>query len=89
MRVYDWDEASYSYHTAGGSNNESSWDYDGCYPNYFNASGDSAPVATFVDGHVDLIKVEDAKQGLRRRRQQRLRRCTGRLQGPVAPWCRR
>ena len=57
-----WDEASYSYHTAGGSNNDSSWDYDGCYPNYFNASWRSAPVATFMDGHVDLIKVEDAEK---------------------------
>jgi prepilin-type N-terminal cleavage/methylation domain-containing protein len=59
-----WEDAitSPQYHTAAGSNNENSWSYAGCYPNYFNASWRSAPVACFVDGHVDLIKVEDAEK---------------------------
>jgi prepilin-type N-terminal cleavage/methylation domain-containing protein len=57
-----WADSEYPYHASAGSNEESSWDYAGCYPNYFNASWRSAPVACFVDGHVDLIKVEDAEK---------------------------
>ena len=59
-----WEDAAISpqYHVTAGSNNESTWSYEGCYPNYFNASWRSAPVACFVDGHVDLIKVEDAEK---------------------------
>jgi prepilin-type N-terminal cleavage/methylation domain-containing protein len=59
-----WEDASTSpsYHVTAGNNNESTWSYEGCYPNYFNASWRSAPVACFVDGHVDLIKVEDAEK---------------------------
>ncbi len=57
-----WDEADYPYHAAGGSNNDLTWEYDGCYPNYFNASWRSAPVATFMDGHVDMITVDEAEK---------------------------
>ena len=57
-----WADSAYPYHASAGSNNDSTWEYSGCYPNYFNASWRSAPVACFVDGHVDLIKAEDAEK---------------------------
>ncbi|MEE3001190.1 MAG: prepilin-type N-terminal cleavage/methylation domain-containing protein [Planctomycetota bacterium] len=52
-----WADSEYDYHDAGNS-----WSYQGCYPNYFNASWRSAPVAVFVDGHVDMIECQLAEK---------------------------
>ena len=52
-----WADSQYDYHDAGNS-----WSYQGCYPNYFNASWRSAPVAVFVDGHVDMVECQMAEK---------------------------
>jgi prepilin-type N-terminal cleavage/methylation domain-containing protein len=57
-----WADSEYDYHDAQGSANDNSWSYQGCYPNYFNASWRSAPVAVFIDGHVDMIECQLAEK---------------------------
>ncbi|MEE3001682.1 MAG: prepilin-type N-terminal cleavage/methylation domain-containing protein [Planctomycetota bacterium] len=59
-----WEDAisGANYHVVQGNNNEDTWSYQGCYPNYFNASWRSAPVACFVDGHVDMIECQEAEK---------------------------
>ncbi|MEE3001191.1 MAG: type II secretion system protein [Planctomycetota bacterium] len=57
-----WEDATYNYHVPSGSGDDDSWSYNGCYPNYFNASWRSAPVAIFVDGHVDMIECQEAEK---------------------------
>jgi hypothetical protein len=34
--------------------------YDGCEPYYFNAAFESAPVALFFDGHIELVGTREA-----------------------------
>ena len=58
----NWADSSYPYHVTSGSNDATTWSYDGCYPHYFNASWRSQPVACFVDGHVGMVSMEIAEK---------------------------
>lgn len=50
------------YHVPAGDGNDSTWSYDGCYPNYFNASWRSAPVASMCDMSVMSLSCEEAEK---------------------------
>jgi prepilin-type N-terminal cleavage/methylation domain-containing protein len=51
-----------AYHVPAGDGNDSTWSYDGCYPNYFNASWRSAPVASMCDMSVMSLSCEEAEK---------------------------
>ncbi len=56
------DSQAASYHQPAGDGNDTTWSYDGCYPNYFNASWRSAPVASMCDNSVISISAEEAEK---------------------------
>jgi len=58
----NWASSNVSYHVPAGDGNDNTWSYDGCYPDYFNASWRSSPVACMVDGSTKNLSVEIAEK---------------------------